>query len=317
MAKSISVILPVYNVAEYIAECIQSLLAQTIKDFELIIVDDCGQDDSIAITHQLLDGNTAFPTKWIRHEKNRGLSAGRNTGMEHAEGEYVFFLDSDDYITPDCLERQLKAIKKYDADIVVGGIEILGTAGSVPRLSIDKDYIEGKAILEKYLCSGYYMMAWNKLVRRSFLIENNISFVEGLIHEDEPWSFEVACVAKKMALVHEPTYIYRIRENSIQTDKAFNKHYVAYKRVFQTIADTAKRYNVMSNPLFQWWFDRRLALLFQQTQMSGTADQAKEIYGLIRALHPIYRMDKTHIHNYFPKSLGILLYRRFYKHLLC
>ena len=312
----ISVIIPVYNVRDYIADCIDSLKGQSCKDMEVIIVDDCGQDDSIAITHQLLDDYEGFPTLWIRHEHNRGLSAARNTGLEAARGEYVFFLDSDDYLSTDCLELQLKAIQKHDADIVVGGIEMLGDGGYVPCLNIYKDTLEGKEIVAAYLGGSYYMMAWNKLVRRSFLLDNHISFVEGLIHEDEPWSFEVACVARKMAFVSEKTYIYRIRENSIQTDKVFTKHYVAYRTLYQIIADTAKRHDISDDYNFVHWLEVRLALLFGQTVASGTSAQRHEIYGVIRNLTTTRKFDKTHLHIFFPRFIGYYLYKRFFKPLL-
>ena len=312
----ISVIIPVYNVRDYIADCIDSMTGQSCKDMEVIIVDDCGQDDSIAITHQLLDGYEGFSVQWIRHEHNRGLSAARNTGLEAARGEYVFFLDSDDYLSTDCLELQLKTIQKHDADIVVGGIEMLGDAGYVPCLNIYKDTLEVKEIVAAYLGGSYYMMAWNKLVRRSFLLDNHISFVEGLIHEDEPWSFEVACVARKMAFVSEKTYIYRIRENSIQTDKVFTKHYVAYRTLYQIIADTAKRHDLSNDYIFVHWLEVRLALLFGQTVSSGTSTQRHEIYRLVCKLTPKPKLTKTHIDRYFPSFVGFFIYKRFYKHLL-
>lgn len=303
--SKISVIVPVYNVSEYIAECIQRLFMQTFRDFEIIVVDDCGTDNSIAIAEELLLNGT-LPHQILHHNHNRGLSAGRNTGMAAAKGEYVYFLDSDDYITPDCLEKLYTKAISTDADITIGDYSVIGGSNS-GLLNINTNR-------NTYFDGAYFVMAWNKLCKLSFLKDNNIAFIEGLVHEDEPWAFEIACKTSNIALIEDKTYIYRIRENSLQTGKDFTKHFNAYLTILQQFAKTIVDTNHMS---LIWWLERKKALYFGQTLEKGTLSQQKQIYSVIRENLPQSSFTKIGIHYYLPKFLGIILYRKFHKYHLC
>ena len=123
---SLSIIIPVYNVAPYIANCLRSVMEQSYDDsMECIVVDDCGKDDSIAIAERLIneyEGSIFFEI--VHHDQNRGLSASRNTGLTHAKGEYIFFLDSDDEITEDCIEKMMAVVMKDPAVELVQGTYI-------------------------------------------------------------------------------------------------------------------------------------------------------------------------------------------------
>lgn len=301
----ISVIVPVYNVSEYIAECIQSLFMQTFQDFEIIVVDDCGTDNSMTVAEDLLSKST-LPYQILRHDHNRGLSAGRNTGMAAANAEYVYFLDSDDYITPECLEKLYVKAIDTNADITIGDYSVIGGTNS-GLLHINTERTS-------YFDGAYYVMAWNKLCKLSFLKDNKIAFIEGLIHEDEPWSFEVACKTSDIALIEDKTYIYRIRENSLQTGKDFTKHFNAYLTILQQIAKTIVETNHMG---LTWWLEHKKALYFAKTFEKGTLSQQKQIYSVIRDNLPQPSFSKIGIHYYLPKTLGIILYRKFHKYHLC
>lgn len=305
MGPKISVIVPVYNVSEYIVECIQSLFMQTFKDFEIIVVDDCGNDDSIAIAEDLLSKGS-IPYKILYHDHNRGLSAGRNTGMAAALGEYVYFLDSDDYVSPECFEKLYSKAIESNADITIGDYSVTG--GS------DTWLLHINTQRTSYFDGAYYVMAWNKLCKHSFLKDNNIAFVEGLVHEDEPWTFEIACRTSNIALIEDQTYIYRIRENSLQTGKDFVKHFNAYLVILSRFAHIIVE-NSREDLLF--WFEKQKALLFLFTEEKGTLEQQKQIYSVIRENLPHPSFTKTGIHYYLPKVLGIFLYRKFYRRHLC
>ena len=115
MAK-ISVVLPIYNVGKYIEKCLESIQNQTFKDFEAICVDDCGTDNSIEIAQRFIEKDSRF--KLVRHEHNRGLSAARNTGIDMATGEYIVFIDSDDWVEPTLLEKILDGFKESKTDSI-------------------------------------------------------------------------------------------------------------------------------------------------------------------------------------------------------
>ncbi len=217
----ISIVVPVYNVESYITDCLSSVAAQDYDSpMECLLVDDCGTDGSMALAERFIaDYNGGIEFRVLRHERNRGLSAARNTGLSAATGEYVYFLDSDDTISPDCLSLLAARLREERYDFVIGGIKRVGKVGEIyPYLRLeDEASLHGKDILASYRHRQWYVMAVNKLCNIAFLKENGLEFKEGLLHEDELWSFELACTAQSMAVVNKPTYFYNIREGSIMT----------------------------------------------------------------------------------------------------
>ena len=220
----ISVIIPIYNVEPYVERCLRSVMVQTYKGLlECILVDDCGMDRSMDVAMEYINGNVNdnynIEFVFLHHERNRGLSAARNTGMAVATGDYLFFLDSDDEISADCIEKLTSPLKEEQYDLVVGNIHTIGNERLGKQLNLklnDDEVLIGKRIMETYR-KGWNMMAQNKLYRVSFIREQGLQFIEGLVHEDELWSFQVACLAQSLRAVNQKTYIYYIREKSITT----------------------------------------------------------------------------------------------------
>ena len=309
----VSIIIPICNVEQYITACLKSVRAQTYTDYEVILIDDCGTDGSMKIVNDYVNLNLNDRNSWrvIRHEKNRGLSAARNTGTAEAKGKYIYYLDSDDTITPDCLGKLVTEAERTKAEMVVGNINVIGDDKWIPRLK-QKELLTGDDCFHSYLQGKYYMMAWNKLIRRDFLEQNNITFVEGLIHEDCAWSFTVACLVSKIAFVYDETYNYLVRSNSIQTDKDFTKHFNAFCILLKYYAEEATKCGMAANPEFRWWYERQKALHFGQTINGGTKEQLRKIYSIIRQNLPQKGRNKMQIHYCFPSFLGILAYRKWY-----
>lgn len=223
----ISIIIPIFNTAQYIVPCIQSVISQTYHgDMECILVDDCGNDNSIELAQRIIDsyhGPICFCI--IRHSCNRGLSAARNTGMEKAQGNYIFFLDSDDEMTSDCIDTLSQPLLEEKYDIVVGDIQAIGNSNlqEFVRLKLPNGTVlRDRQILQTYR-KQWNMMAQNKLYRTDFLRKESIFFKEGLVFEDELWSLELACLAKSIRIVKTPTYLYYIRQGSITTTINNNK----------------------------------------------------------------------------------------------
>lgn len=221
----ISIIIPVYNVAPYVEKCFRSVMNQTMAEgVECIIVDDCGQDNSMEIVERLVEeyhGNIYF--RILHHEHNRGLSAARNTGIDAAKGDYVYFLDSDDWIIPECIELLVNCLNKYpDSQIVFAGAE--STNENYGWLDYTKkqlqDYSKDRARLQLSMLRrfDFGMTVWNKLIAREFIISNGLYFVEGIIHEDEVWNFEASKYIQSASFVKHNTYIYNIHDNSIATN---------------------------------------------------------------------------------------------------
>lgn len=221
----ISIIVPVYNVQEYIIECLDSIAAQTYTNgVECILVDDCGNDDSMKIVADYLNrykGEISF--RIITHEHNRGLSAARNTGIMDAKGKYVLFVDSDDAISADCLMYFMQVAEKYpDAQLIAAGAKT-SLRRSYTMEKPFPDYANNPKWIAAMMFSrggrrGIPVTAWNRLVRKDFLIENQLFFREGAVHEDEVWNFMLAPKVTRIAFCKHDTYYYRIRPQSIMTN---------------------------------------------------------------------------------------------------
>lgn len=246
----ISIIIPIYNVEAYIEDCLRSVASQTYEGpIECLLIDDCGTDRSMAIAQRFMASyHGAIEFRLIRHEHNRGLSAARNTGTEEATGSYVYFLDSDDEMDKHCLEMLARPLEEKAYDIVVGGYKATGKGSEAPALHLaDGTILEGSAIMESYVRGDWYVMAWNKLCNLQFLRHNHIFFKEGLLHEDELWSFMVACQAKSLRIGSHPCYIYKLREGSIMVnDKAKQRRILTMTCIVEYMTDYLLKAHITS-----------------------------------------------------------------------
>ena len=225
-----SIIVPMYNAARYIKICIDSILAQTFQDFEVIIVDDVSTDDSYKICTELYGDNKKV--RLLRHEENQGEGPTRNTGIKNAHGKYIGFVDNDDAIIPTALEKVYNFIQS-DKDIdVVHFIRYFitfqddGHPINIKMLKMQSDNKSPGFLTEdivqrliKYWATERIMAAtWNDFYRRKFVTENDISFPKFLA-DDQVVHLAALCFAKKYLMVNDPIYIWRIRTES-QSHKA-------------------------------------------------------------------------------------------------
>ena len=215
---NLSIIIPVYNVEAYIEECLASVVAQSDAkaNIECIIVDDCSPDGSMDIVRRFVDNyQGAVQFRMLRHEVNRGISAARNTGVEAATGDYVFFIDSDDYLMEHGLKTLVDGLlANPDADVVLGNILFLGKNVYIKRKE-PFVLLSKKERLSALVNSLITCNSWNRLVRRSVLIDNRVFFKEGIIFEDYLWSYQLMDVAQKVLVLPQVTYYYRPNANSI------------------------------------------------------------------------------------------------------
>lgn len=211
----ISIIVPFYNVEKYIGRCIESVANQTFKDIEALFIDDCGEDGTRDILEQFIeayDGDIEFHI--ITLEYNQGQSVARNRGIMEAKGDYIYFLDSDDYISENCIELLYNEFQK-DASIqmAIGNYKIIGPLHLAP-FSLQERIYTSDEIIKEQLSYNIYTMPWNKLIRKNFIIENNLFFQSGIVHEDNLWSLCSALCFDRIAVVLETTYYYIIRQGS-------------------------------------------------------------------------------------------------------
>lgn len=235
----ISIIVPMYQVEQYLAICLKSITDQTMTDgVECILVDDCGSDRSLFIAKDFIEhyqGNVLF--RIVEREKNGGLSAARNSGIDVASGEYVYFLDSDDEITPNCLEIMWSLVEKYGKVNLVQGafFENEKYANSISNVKFPEFctcQAEIKTFLLQYL--GDIVGAQSRLINLSFLKEHHLYFEEGIIHEDNLWTFFLSKYVRTMAYCDVCTYYHRYNPNSITGNVNVIKETIAYKHIIQT-----------------------------------------------------------------------------------
>lgn len=216
----VSIIIPVYNVQEYITRCMDSVSWQTFQDIECILVDDCGKDNSVKLAEDYISKyNGPICFNFVHHTQNQGLSGARNTGIKKATGDYLYFLDSDDAITPDCIETLTSLATKYPEAVFVQG-NVLNNDGKLCHYSFDKsipEYCDDQQSLENLMLLEIITSAWNRLIKRSFIIEHELFFPVGMIHEDTYWTFFISKYAQAAAFTNKGTYLYFTTEGSIMT----------------------------------------------------------------------------------------------------
>ena len=236
LSMKISIVIPIYNVSAYVESCLESVRKQSYKDLEIILVDDCGTDNSMDVIREYLRVHNFVEVRIIHHTSNLGLSAARNTGLDAATGDYVYFLDSDDELMDGCLSEMVASLNNQRYDFVIGNYEVSGSDKEYPALTLPEGAILGnKEIMHSYAEGRWYMMAWNKLCRRDFLLSNDLYFEEGVLHEDVIWSFKLSCKANSMFVVQKPTYKYNIRTASIMTGTSIERDVIQYMKAFEAM----------------------------------------------------------------------------------
>lgn len=213
----ISVVVPVYKVEPYLAQCVDSILSQTYQDLEILLIDDGSPDKCPAMCDEY-----AKKDKRIRviHQENQGLAEVRNVGIREAKGEYIQYVDSDDWIEPDMLETCYNFMKKYDADIVCfraigeyeGGIQGHLGLNYSPRLM---DSAEAVSVL--FFPHYVDVIAWNKLMKAEIL--RGIEYPTGKLYEDMYTTYKILANARKILCISNELYHYRKREGSIGSYK--------------------------------------------------------------------------------------------------
>ena len=217
--QSVSIIIPVYQVENYIERCITSVISQTYSHsaVECIMVDDCGTDNSIMLAQKCIDnykGDIRF--KIIHNEHNCGLSVSRNNGMKVATGDYIFFLDSDDYISDDCIAKLMNGIYEHPEAEVVKGCHFNEQDNETslnPHCALS--LIDNKKLMKLFFLEHIPCAAWNTLISRKLIEKHHITFIPHLIYEDVLWSFYLFRETNSFLIIPDITLFYEINPHSI------------------------------------------------------------------------------------------------------
>lgn len=271
----LSIIVPIYNVAPYLRKCVDSLLMQDITDYEIILVDDGSTDDSGAIADEIVRvvmGNRQWaidnetnsqspianrPTLRVIHQENAGLSAARNTGIAAATGDYIMFVDSDDYLQPNVLGALLEQAEREHLDVLRFNYQNVNEQYEVflpfkdAKRDVDyrEDVVDGETFLNKRLGPGCY--AWQFVLRREIVLQEQ--FTPSIYFEDTDWTPRMLIKAKRVASTPMVVYNYLWRQGSITLPTEPHKREKVLRDKMSLLYGFRKQMQLVQDPIWFIW----------------------------------------------------------------
>lgn len=285
----LSIIIPVYNVEPYIAKCLDSCLQQDLPtdEYEIIVVNDGSPDNSLTIVKHYMQ---LYQNIRLVNRTNGGLSAARNTGLKEAEGEYVWFVDSDDRIEENCIGTLWSRIDASNLDVLCFTLQLCYDSGCVQPYVVE--HPDGEQIYNglDFICSvDMPPAAVCGIYRRQYLIDNGFSFLEGVLHEDMDFTPRVYSMAERIAFYDRPIYNYYQREGSIMK----SVRHVKRCRDLLTICDHLYEFTIKNipqdSPAFACMMDK-IAFTFSQS-----------VYYYSREAFPLSEYKKK---SYYPLKIS-------------
>ncbi len=256
--SKISIIIPVYNAELFISRCLESVCKQTLKDIEIICVNDCSSDNTLAILEEYLKKDNRL--RVFTNIQNEGPAPSRNKGLNIANGEYIYFIDSDDWIDSDYLEKMLFAIENTNSDIVLN-INIMNDYGKTSSLYVHQTFKEvaqeGESIQAVRAILDTPVVIWARLYRKSYLDKNNLRFVNLKACEDFVFHYITHAHTDKIYAFWGSSYHYVIRNESITGQTKVNKNQDLWiMKAYEEIFGYYKEKNLIENSsikLFNVW----------------------------------------------------------------
>lgn len=217
----VSIIVPVYNVRDYICRCVNSVLNQTYTNIELILIDDYDMQNSLdVVSTTLMD--SYFDYKIVKHSENKGLSIARNTGISVSTGDYLFFLDSDDELPHNAIELLVNKAIETNSEVIMGALSWIENMKNNYYTNGNVNIRGNKNIIEFIRTHSVLLIGCNKLIKRNFIIKNDLYFHPNILHEDLLYSFLLFSYLNSISFIENVTYLYYVRNNSITT-QSFNE----------------------------------------------------------------------------------------------
>lgn len=247
--KKISIIIPIYNVEKYLPACVESILQQTYKNLEVILVDDGSLDRCPVICDELAQKDDRIR---VIHQKNKGLSGARNTGIDNAQGDYLIFVDSDDTVEQTLVEELYTYAEKWNCAIVACGRNYIFEDGQIVcKIAHDESKVYGfeEAMQEMNSFRLFDMSAWAKIYRKELF--EDIRFPEGKLSEDYYIMYKLFDKAKTIGYVAKPLYNYLQRQSSISRNKKINHDFAdAAKKQMEFLDDKYPQMSVLGHTAY-------------------------------------------------------------------
>ena len=332
MQPLVTISIPIFKCEEFLERCLQSVLNQTYKNLEVTLINDKTPDNSVQIAEEFIQKHGLQNWKIYHLEENSGLSVVRNKGIDTAQGKYLFFLDSDDVITPDCITKMVAIAEEDNVQMVVGETEAvkLPSGERYPIFPVieKRDVIKNNnfEIFKSFIAGNFPESSWNKLIRLDFLKENKLYFTKGLYAQDSLHSFQMALKLKSIAFLREKTYDYYLHEKSVIHNRG-KRHFDNWFTIAQHID---KEYKRQTNPEIKQLILKHLITFKDMTlQMNWKAQQNehlwRESYANYKTLSSLSVLDyfsskfskeikKKDFYTSLPTCLGFRLFKwRYYR----
>lgn len=282
----VSIIIPIFNCAKYLNQCFEGLTAQTLEDFEVILVNDGSTDNSEELCLEIAKKDSRFSL--ISKEKSEGAGPARNSGIDASKGDFLMFLDSDDRIAPNMLERMVSAITKEKTDVVICGyetyIEGAGEANN-EKFAYSPRVIQGKEGVRELFANefpeGLVGYLWNKIYSASVIKENGLRFPPMRRLQDGVFNINFFNVAESLAIIEDILYFYRINAQSDMFRKCPPDYFELIKEFTVTFMETKKRWGDYSDEKINVFFLNETGTCIENTfspQWGMTASKRREYY---------------------------------------
>ena len=304
----VSILIPVYGVEQYIAECARSLFSQTYRDLEFIFVDDCSPDNSISVLKKVLEDypDRANQVHIIRHETNKGVGTARQTAFTHATGECIMHADSDDLLPADAVELLVGGMQKGAYDIVSGAYaeyrnQTIGAIKLPPTLP-------SQYYVRQLLCQNLVKHnLWGRLYRRAFLQENNISFVPGIDYCEDYTVITRAFFSARYTTIDDLVYYYRTDNITSYTHQISHKNLVSMLKANAVVIDFFRKNDVKR--LYHQALDMGLLNMYRDAMKNGMSPKEIAIYCPFLPIKARNRVFLKAMTTWLPMKVSDILYR--------
>ena len=274
----VSIIIPVYNVENYLEECLDSVINQTFQDLEVIAINDGSHDRSLEI---LTEYRTKYPKLTVVSQENAGQSASRNRGVEMATGKYIYFLDADDYLLPEAIGNLIAQMENHHLDLIRFGAEPFvdeGASFDIYKRQYDfsQSFQQGKVYeKEEFLSTSFKAYSASPclyVMKQELLVQNGIQFKTGILHEDEVFTLEVFLHTNKA--MYDPAFYYkrRYRSDSVMTAQKAKHSQKSFDSYYKVIVELSKLLQTHTEPIVVRLIKRRIGKLYgilANSQVSG------------------------------------------------
>lgn len=261
--EKISIIVPIYNVEKYLRDCIETIINQTYKEIEIILVNDGSTDTSLEICNEYAEKNDKIK---IVNKKNGGLSDARNVGLEHATGKYIMFVDSDDYLALNSCEVLYNAIKDTEFEYVTANFAFTNNDGTPWKKPMFSDKFQNTLLdIGDYKKSFYLVNStvWNKIFRKEFIDKNDLKFEVGLLAEDAVFTTQAFLKAKTTYYIKDIVYYYRQRETKKENASiSFNcsvEYFTKVNQAYKIIYENFKKHNEIN--FYRYYYAKSTAYI--------------------------------------------------------